>query len=347
MEYRRLGRTGLKVSTICLGTMQFGWTTDEPTAHEIMTQAVELGCNFFDTADVYSRWAEGNPGGVSEEIIGTWLAKGHVRRTDLIIATKVRGQMSDDVNDKGLSRHHILNAVEDSLRRLQTDYIDLYQVHAPDSDTPQEETMRALDDLVRSGKVRYLGCSNYQAWQLMKSLGLSDANGWVRFIAAQYQYSLVVRDIEPEFTDLCLSEGVGITPWGPLGGGFLTGKYQRGSKPQDGRISMMSAETEETWDRRNIERNWDILDVTNKLAAKHQVTVSQIAIAWLLAQPAVASVIVGVRTLEQLEDNLGAINVELAPEELKELDQVSTLEDNYPYRFINHYGARKELQQKA
>ena len=174
MEYKRLGRTGLKVSAICLGTMQFGWTADPDTSHAIMSRAVELGCNFFDTADIYSRWVEGNDGGVSEQIIGDWLASGAVPRENIIIATKARGKMGEAVTSQGLSRHHLMNAVDASLRRLQTDYIDLYQVHSPDPETPLEETMTALSDLVQMGKVRYIGCSNYPAWLLAKSLWISD-----------------------------------------------------------------------------------------------------------------------------------------------------------------------------
>ena len=193
MEYKRLGRTGLKVSTICLGTMQFGWSADEQTAHAIMNEAVELGCNFFDTADIYSTWAEGNPGGVSEQIIGNWLATGNVPRDKIVIATKVRGAMGEGPNDQGLSRVHIMNGVEASLHRLQTDYIDLYQVHWPDEETPLEETLAVLSDLVRSGKVRYIGCSNYPAWLLAKSLWVSDVKGLARFDSLQPHYSLVHR----------------------------------------------------------------------------------------------------------------------------------------------------------
>jgi 1-deoxyxylulose-5-phosphate synthase len=191
MEFRRLGRTGLKVSTICLGTMQFGWSADEPTSHAIMNRAVALGCNFFDTADVYSRWAEGNDGGVSERIIGDWLTASGVRRDSLVLATKVRGQMGDGPNDQGLSRLHIIASVEKSLRRLQTDYIDLYQVHWPDEETPLDETLSALTDLVRAGKVRYIGCSNYPAWLLAKALWVSDVKNLARFDSLQPHYSLM------------------------------------------------------------------------------------------------------------------------------------------------------------
>ena len=191
MEFRKLGRTGLKVSTICLGTMQFGWSADEATSHRIMSHAIELGCNFFDTADVYSRWAEGNDGGVSEQIIGNWLAQSGTRRDSIVLATKVRGQMGDGPNDQGLSRVHIMTAVEDSLRRLQTDHIDLYQVHWPDEETPLDETLSALTDLVRAGKVRYIGCSNYPAWLLTKALWVSDVKNLVRFDSLQPHYSLM------------------------------------------------------------------------------------------------------------------------------------------------------------
>jgi aryl-alcohol dehydrogenase-like predicted oxidoreductase len=230
--------------------------------------------------------------------------------------------------------------VEDSLRRLQTDVIDLLIAHAWDPLTPLEETLRALDDLVTSGKVRYLGVSNYKAWQLMKALALSDAHGWARFIAAQYQYSLVERNIEHEISELCLAEGVGLTAWGPLGGGFLSGKYRPGDKPQAGRLSMMPEETEESWQRRSNEHNWEILQAVDELTKAHQATHSQIALAWLLRQPAVSSVILGARTLAQLEDNLGASQVTLSNQELALLDRVSSPAEPYPYRFLKLYGSR-------
>lgn len=191
MEFRRLGRTGLKVSKICLGTMQFGWSADEATSHDILNRAVELGCNFIDTADIYSSWAEGNEGGVSEQIIGRWMASGSIRRDSLVLATKVRGEMGSGPNDQGLSRVHIMTAVDNSLRRLQTEYIDLYQVHWPDEATPLEETLSVLTDLVRAGKVRYIGCSNYPAWLLAKSLWVSDVKNLARFDSLQPHYSLM------------------------------------------------------------------------------------------------------------------------------------------------------------
>jgi aryl-alcohol dehydrogenase-like predicted oxidoreductase len=228
MEYRTLGRTGLKVSELCLGTMTFGWGADEPTSHAIMDRAFEAGINFLDTADVYSFWAENNDGGVSETWIGNWL-KGKDRR-QVVIATKVRGRMWDGPNGEGLSRAHIMAAVEDSLRRLGTDYVDLYQTHWPDDETPLEETLRALDDLVRQGKVRYVGCSNHPAWLLTKALWLSDVNGLARYDSLQPHYNLVHRDeFERELKSLCVDQGLGVIPYSPLEGGFLTGKYRPGT----------------------------------------------------------------------------------------------------------------------
>jgi aryl-alcohol dehydrogenase-like predicted oxidoreductase len=315
MEYRRLGRTGLKVSTICLGTMQFGWSTDEAGAYRIMSRAVDLGCNFLDTADVYSRWAEGNPGGVAETIIGNWLKQADVRREDLIIATKVRGKMSDDVNDQGLSRHHILNAVENSLRRLQVDYIDLYQMHAYDAETPQEETLRALDDLVRQGKVRYVGVSNYPAWRLAKALWISDGNNLVRFDSLQPHYNLVHRaEFERELEALCLEETVGVIPYSPLGGGFLTGKYRRDAPlPESDRAQGVQR-------RYMNEQGFDAVDKLEEIGRDHGATIAQTAIAWVLANPAVDSAIIGANSIEQLEDTFKGAEVTLSAEEKEALD---------------------------
>ena len=226
MQYRRMGRTGLKVSALCLGTMTFGWSADEAASFAIMDAAVDAGINFFDTADIYSYWIAGNRGGESETIIGNWL-KNRDRR-QLVIATKVRGPMWEGVNGQGLSRAHIVQAVEDSLRRLQTDYIDLYQVHYPDDETPLDETLAALDDLVRSGKVRYLGASNYPAWLLMKALWTSDAHAWARFDCIQPHHSLLHRqEFERELQAACVDQGIGVIPYSPLAAGFLTGKYRR------------------------------------------------------------------------------------------------------------------------
>lgn len=318
MDYRRLGRTGLKVSTICLGTMQFGWSTDEPNAHAIMSHAVELGINFFDTADVYSRWVEGNPGGVSETHIGNWLASGAVRRDQLILATKVKGPMGDGPNDKGLSRGHIMNAVEASLRRLKTDYIDLYQTHAPDDETPLDETLRALDDLVRDGKVRYTGCSNYPAWLLAKSLWISDVRNLVRFDSLQPHYSHVHRaEFERELQPLCLDQGIGVIPYSPLGAGFLTGKYRRDTP-------MPNSARAQTVQRRYMnERGFAAVDKLEEIGRAHDATIAQTAIAWVLANPAVTSAIIGANSIAQLEDTTRGAYVRLSAEDKEALDAVT------------------------
>lgn len=322
MEYRYLGRTGLQVSTVCLGTMQFGWSTDEATAHEIMSEAVERGCNFIDTADVYSRWADGNPGGVAEQIIGNWLQKSNVRRQDVIIATKVRGQMSDDVNDQGLSRHHIMRGVEESLRRLKTDYIDLYQTHAFDENVPLEETMRALDDLVRSGKVRYVGCSNYPAWRLARALWVSDANGYARYDSLQPHYSLVHRaEFERELQPLCLNQDVGVIPYSPLAGGFLTGKYRRGQALPDSERAGRIRE------RYMNDRGFSAVEKLEEIGTGHDATVAQTAIAWVLANPAVDAAIIGANSVEQLADTIKGAEIQLSEEEKAALDETTAWED--------------------
>lgn len=334
MKYRSLGKSGLLVSELCLGTMVFGEDgprgTDETTAINMIHQYLDVGGNHIDTANVYA-------GGRSEEIVGQAIKD---RREKLVLATKVRFPMGKGPNDMGLSRKHIFTGVEDSLRRLQTDRIDLLYMHCWDPITPIEESLRACDDLVRQGKVRYIGVSNFKAWQLMKALGLSDRHDWARFIAAQYQYSLVMRDIEREFSDLCQNEGVGLTPWGPLGGGFLAGKYHRGDKPKHGRLAVMADETEEAWQRRSTEQNWQIIDAMDDIATNYNITHSQIALAWLLAQPAVTSVIIGVRTPQQLEDNLKAIEINLPSTEIARLTEISAPDEGYPYRFLRIYGSR-------
>lgn len=336
MNYKKLGSSGLLVSDLCLGTMIFGEDSERSTpadeAERMIHRFIDAGGNHIDTADVYA-------GGRSEEILGRAI-KG--KRHQLVLATKVR--FGPGRNEEGLSRHHILEAVHGSLRRLQTDYIDLYYMHAWDPLTPIEESLRVFDELVTAGKVRYIGVSNFKAWQVMKALAVSDAHDWSRFVAGQYQYSLVTRDIEYEFTDLCLSEGIGLTPWGPLGGGFLSGKYKRGQKPtdaQEGRIAVTPNAHEEAWERRNTERNWRIVDAVGQIAENRGATYPQIALAWLRMQPAVASVIIGARTMAQLEDNLGAADIELSDEELNELDQASALHELYPYRLLKDQAERR------
>ena len=335
MKYKPLGCSGLMVSELCLGTMVFGEDnsrgTDEATAVHMIHRFLDAGGNHIDTANVYA-------GGRSEEIVGKAIRD---RREQVVLATKVRFSMGEGPNDLGLSRYHIINSVEDSLGRLQTDTIDLLYMHTWDPLTPLEESLRTCDDLVTAGKVRYIGVSNFKAWQLMKALGVSDQRGWVRFIAAQYQYSLVERNIDSEFIDLCLNEGVGIVPWGAQGGGFLSGKYRRDERPAEGRLAMMPDDTEEAWDRRNVANNWRILDIVDDIVTSYDgLTHSQVAIAWLLAQPAVDSVLIGVRTEAQLEDNLKASEVQLSSDELIRLDEISALKEGYPYRFLKMYAAR-------
>ncbi|MBE2221334.1 MAG: aldo/keto reductase [Anaerolineae bacterium] len=321
MNYRNLGRTGLKVSTICLGTMQFGWSADEAESCTVMDKAVELGCNFFDTADVYSRWVEGNDGGVSEEIIGRWLQQSNLRRQDIVLATKVRGQMGDGPNDQGLSRVHIITAVEESLTRLQTDYIDLYQVHWPDEETPLEETLSALTDLVHSGKVRYIGCSNYPAWLLMKSLWLSDVKDLARFDSLQPHYSYVYRaEFERELQAVCADQGIGVIPYSPLAGGFLTGKYRRETAVPD------SVRADGVKNRYMNEQGFAAVDKLEEIGKRHNATVAQTAIAWILANPTVSSAIIGANNLDQLTDTMSGASIELSVEEKAALDEITAWE---------------------
>lgn len=318
MEYRNLGRTGLKVSELCMGTMQFGWTADEDLSFRILDETFEAGINFIDTADVYSRWAEGNPGGVAETIIGKWLKRSQVNRESVVIATKVRGRMGEGPNDEGLSRRHILNAVENSLRRLGIDYIDLYQTHFYDENTPIDETLRAMDDLVRQGKVRYVGCSNYQAWRLMEALWTAEKYSLVRYDSLQPHYSLVHRsEFEQELADVCREYRIGVIPYSPLAGGFLTGKYRRDADlPESARTGGAK--------RYFNDRNWSLLDKMESLGReKGDYSISQIALAWQLSDPLITSPIIGPRTLEQLHDNLGAVGVRLEEAEKKVLDEAS------------------------
>jgi aryl-alcohol dehydrogenase-like predicted oxidoreductase len=322
MEYRSLGQTGLKVSELCLGTMQFGWTADEPLSHKILSAAFEAGINFIDTADVYSRWVEGNPGGVAETIIGKWIKQGKIPREQVVLATKVRGRMGTGPNDEGLSRLHILQAVEASLRRLGIDYIDLYQTHSYDENTPIEETMRALDDLVHQGKVRYVGCSNYPAWRITEAIWTSEKYNLARFDSLQPHYSLAHRaEFERELSEVCRAYGIGVIPYSPLAGGFLTTKYRRDqAEPESARLGGIRR-------RYFNEQGWAIHEAVENLAQQKGKTVSQIALAWLLSDPLINSPIIGPRSLEQLEDNLGAAGLRLTPDEKKTLDGASSWQD--------------------
>lgn len=323
MRTRKLGRTGLKVSNLCLGTMTFGnaqWGCDEATSRKIVDRFLDAGGNFVDTADVYSA-------GVSEEITGRAIRE---KRADVILATKVAGPMGSGPNDLGLSRKHILDAVDASLLRLGTDYIDLYQVHAYDPTSPLDETLRALDDCVRSGRVRYIGCSNYSAWQLMKALGLARELGTARYDCIQPQYSLVCRYIEREHLPLCQEEGVGVIPWSPLGGGMLTGKVRRGADLPSGSRAAIDPNNRA---RFTSERNLDVVEAVAQVAESIGKTSSQVALGWVASQPAVTSPIFGARTLEQLEDNLGAADLVLDEEANKRLEEASSLPLVYPYDF--------------
>ena len=334
MQNKQLGNSGLYVSELSLGTMLFGEeggrSTPEDEAVRMVHAYIDRGGNHIDTANVYA-------GGRSEEIIAKALQNGH--RQQVTLATKVRFGASPEADfGGGLSRRVIMNQVEDSLRRLGTDVIDLYYLHGWDPHTPIEESLRAFDDLVRDGKVRYIGVSNFKAWQVMQSLGLSDRNGWARFIAAQYQYSLIVRDIEYEYSSLFAAQGLGCMAWGPLGGGFLTGKYERDQQPEQGRIADAGDDLEEAWERRATERNWRIIDAVERIANERGVTMPQVALAWLRAQPSVSSVIIGARTLEQFEDNMSAADLDLTADELSALDEASALPEMYPYRMMQAYG---------
>ena len=328
MNYRFMGKTGLKVSELCLGTMTFGREADESLSHKMLDDFVEAGGNFIDTADVYSQ-------GLSEEVTGNWLAKQN--RDDLVIATKVRYPMSERPNDVGLSRKHIMSGIEASLKRLQTDYLDLYQVHCWDEKTPLEETLTTLNDLVRQGRVRYIGVSNFSGWQLQRAVMLSKHMGLEAFTCLQPQYNLLCRSTEWELIPLCELEGIGIIPWSPLRGGWLSGKFKRGmsAPPSGSRIEKAEVEGwSESWSAYNNEHTWRVLDALHEVAhetAKHP---AQVAIRWLLENPLVTAPIIGARNEEQLEINLGAIGWSLSPEHLNTLNQASELRLPYPYDHI-------------
>jgi aryl-alcohol dehydrogenase-like predicted oxidoreductase len=326
MRYRQLGASGLRVSVLTMGTMTFGGTggfasvgsTDLDGARRQLDRCLEAGINLVDTADVYS-------GGLSEEIVGQALEG---RRDDVLLATKARMPMGDGPNDAGLSRHHLVSGCESSLRRLRTDHIDLYQVHEWDGQTPLEETLRALDDLVHAGKVRYVGCSNYAGWQLMKALGIAERQGLTRFVSQQIHYTLQAREAEYELLPIALDQGLGVLVWSPLAGGLLSGKYRRG-EPAPAGSRLLSG-----WDEppvRDQELLYDIVEVVVEVAKDRGASPAQVALAWLLERPAVTSLIIGARTEEQLADNLGAADLSLTPEELARLEEVSRPPLLYPY----------------
>jgi aryl-alcohol dehydrogenase-like predicted oxidoreductase len=328
MEYRTLGRTGCAVSTLTLGTMTFGNETDEKGAHEQLDTFLEAGGNLIDTADVYTK-------GTSEEIVGRWLAQRPAEVRDrAVIATKGRFPMGDDVNDLGLTRRHLQRALDASLQRLGVDCVDLYQVHAWDPVTPLEETLATLDDMVRSGKVRYVGLSNYTGWQIQKTMALADRHGWTPPVTLQPQYNLLVRELEWEIVPSCLDAGLGLLPWSPLGGGWLTGKYTRDERPAGAtRLGENPARGVEAYDRRSPQqRTWDVVDAVREVADGRGASMAQVALAWLADRPAVTSVILGARTTEQLTDNLGAAGMHLDEKETARLDEASDPgAADYPY----------------
>ena len=326
MKMRFMGNTGIKVSEICFGAMTFGgrgfWTIigalEQKEATALVHQAMEGGINFFDTADVYSE-------GVAEEILGKALG---TKRQDIVLATKVRGRTGKGPNDIGLSRLHIIESCNASLKRLGTDYIDLYQVHSFDPRTPQEETLRALDDLVRTGKVRYIGASNYTGWQLMKALAISGEQNLEKYVTLQAYYSLVARDLENELVPLCLDQNLGILTWSPLGGGFLTGKYRRGKPRPEGARRTNPKDQFLQFDE---EKGFAIVDELERIAGNHHATITQAALNYLLRKPGVSSVIIGARTGEQLSDSLKTTDWEMTIEEMNRLDELSKPPRAYPY----------------
>ncbi|THD77197.1 MAG: aldo/keto reductase [Phenylobacterium sp.] len=349
MKYNQLGRTGLFVSEICLGTMTFGGSEDagmwraigalqQADVDAIVGRALEAGVNFVDTADVYSF-------GESERLLGQALKNLGTKRKDVVIATKVYGEMGPRPNDRGASRGHIMDSVQMSLERLQTDHIDLYQIHATDPVTPIEETLRALDDLTRQGLVRYVGVSNWQAWKIAKALGISEAKGYARFETLQAYYSIAGRDLERELVPMLTSEQLGLMVWSPLAGGLLSGKFGPGSNnPTDARRTSFDFPPVDR------DRAWKCVEVMREVGEAHSVSVARVALAWLLAKPAVMSIIIGAKTLEQLDDNLAAADLTLTAEEVAKLDEVSELPSEYPGWMVSRQGAArtpKPFQKKA
>ena len=317
MLMRKLGRTGLRVSALCLGGNTFGWTTDQQASEAVLDAYLEAGGNFIDTADVYSRWAPGNKGGESETVLGKWMTA-RKNRHAVLMATKVMGPMGPGPNDTGLSRQHIMEGVEDSLRRLQTDYIDLYQAHWDDRETPLEETLRAFDDLVGQGKVRYLGCSNYVAWRLTRALWESDKHGYARYESLQPKYNLVFRDeYERELEPLCLEQGVGVIPYSSLASGFLSGKYRRGEAlPQTAR----AAGVQKTY---MTDRGFGIMAAVEKVAAGAGATPAQVALSWLAHRPGITAPIASATSVAQLKELVGGIELALDAGAVQALDQAS------------------------
>ncbi|SEK20400.1 aldo/keto reductase [Parapedobacter koreensis] len=337
MKYNLLGNTGLKVSELCLGTMTFGgkgvWTAIGTLPQEevdlLVKKSVDAGINFIDTANVYSE-------GLSEQLTGKAIRNLGLHRDDLVIATKVRGKMGDGPNQIGLSRKHILQQADESLKRLDIDYIDLYQIHGYDALTPLEETLAALDSLVSSGKVRYIGCSNLAAWHIMKALGISAKEHLAKFVSLQAYYTIAGRDIEREIVPLLADQHLGLMVWSPLAGGLLSGKYGRHTGPDDGRRTSFDFPPVDK------DKAFDVIETMREIAASKGASIPQIALAWLLHQPVVTSVIIGAKKPDQLEDNLNAVDVVLTPEELNQLGEVSKLAPEYPGWMLARQGADRQ-----
>ena len=337
MKYKLLGNTGLKVSELCLGTMTFGgrgmWTAigtlPQEQVNQLVKTAVDAGINFIDTANVYSE-------GLSEKLTGQAIRDLGLNRHDLVIATKVRGAMGEGPNNSGLSRKHILQQIDESLARLNVDYIDLYQIHGFDPLTPLEETLETLDSLVKSGKVRYIGCSNLAAWQIMKALGISAQQHLSRFVSLQAYYTIAGRDLEREVVPLLLDQKLGLMVWCPLAGGLLSGKYSRHATTEEGRRVNYDFPPVDK------EKAFDIIDVMQEIAAAKGISVAQIALAWLLHQPVVTTVIIGANKQEQLQDNLKSVDVMLSADELTRLDEVSKLTPEYPGWMIDFMSADRQ-----
>jgi len=336
MRYKNFGNTGLFVSELCLGTMTFGgegmWTViadvDQQGATALVKAALDAGVNFIDTANVYSN-------GLSEQMTGRALADLGVKRSDVVVATKALGPMGEGVNDRGASRVHLLHQIDASLERLGLDHVDLYQIHGWDPATPVEETLRALDRIVSSGRARYVGVSNWAAWQIMKALGISERLGLERFVSLQAYYSLAGRDIEREIAPLLQSEGLGLMVWSPLAGGFLSGKYSRGGEANGRRATFDFPPVD-------ADKAYDVIDVMREIAQGHGCTVAQVALAWLLAKPAVSSVIVGAKRPDQLSDNLGAVEIRLLTEDIERLDTASALTPEYPGWMIERQASYRQ-----
>lgn len=338
MQYKTLGNTGLLVSHLCFGTMTFHggsgfWkavgTVDQAGADELVKASIDGGINFFDTADVYSE-------GESEKTLGQSLKNLGIARRDVVIASKVFGRVGPGRNDIGASRGHIMDSIDGTLRRLQTDHLDLYQIHGNDTVTPLDETLRALDDLVRSGKVRYIGVSNWQAWKIAKAITTSELRGIARFDTLQAYYSIAGRDLEREIVPLLEAEKTGLLVWSPLAGGLLSGKFSRENQKPEG-----SRRSEFDFPIVDKERTWRILDAIKPIAAAHNCSAARVSLAWLLAKPVVTSVIIGAKRPDQLADNLAAVDLKLSADELKQLDEVSALPPEYPGWMLPFQGASR------